>query len=114
VVTEYIEHLRGEGKAVILTTHHLDDAQRLCTHFGLLHRGRLVSEGTLAELQRKTGCTNLIDIFLRLSEVGSVLFRRPLDESGHLGLAEPSGNEQHVKEERFKSNEPRSDERFEQ
>ena len=41
--------LRREGKAVILTTHHLDDAERLGTRFGLLHQGRLVIEGTLAE-----------------------------------------------------------------
>ena len=51
VVIEYIELLRGEGKAVILTTHHLDDAERLCTRFGLMHQGELVSEGTLAELR---------------------------------------------------------------
>src|SRR5207247_3243301 len=42
VVAEYIAHLRTEGKAVILTTHRLDEAERLCTRFGLLHRGRLV------------------------------------------------------------------------
>src|SRR5947209_8288683 len=51
VVIEYIEHLRGEGKAVILTTHRLDEAERLCGRFGLLHKGRLVCEGTLAALQ---------------------------------------------------------------
>jgi ABC-2 type transport system ATP-binding protein/sodium transport system ATP-binding protein len=73
VVTEYIDHLRSEGKAVILTTHHLDQAERLCTRFGLLHRGRLVSEGRLAELQASTGCTNLIEIFLKMSEVGPAL-----------------------------------------
>src|SRR5262249_15179012 len=42
VVTEYIAHLRSEGKAVLLTTHYLDEAERLCNRFGLLHQGRLV------------------------------------------------------------------------
>jgi sodium transport system ATP-binding protein len=73
VVTEYIEHLRGEGKAVILTTHYLDDAERLCTRFGLLHRGQLVSEGTLAELRQRTGCVSLMEMFLKLSQVGPAL-----------------------------------------
>ena len=41
VVTEFIAHLRAQGKAVLLTTHHLDEAERLCDRFGLLHRGRL-------------------------------------------------------------------------
>ncbi|MCI0683646.1 MAG: ATP-binding cassette domain-containing protein [Gemmataceae bacterium] len=75
VVTEYIDHLRDEGKAVILTTHHLDDAERHCTRFGLLHRGRLVSEGTLAELRARTGCVSLIEMFLKLSQVGPALNR---------------------------------------
>lgn len=73
VINEYIEHLRGEGKAVILTTHHLDDAERLCTRFGLMHKGALVSEGTLGELRERTGCRNLIDMFLKLSKTGPAL-----------------------------------------
>jgi sodium transport system ATP-binding protein len=73
VVTEYIDHLRAEGKAVILTTHHLDDAQRHCTRFGLLHRGQLVSEGTLSELRERTGCVSLMEMFLKLSQVGPAL-----------------------------------------
>jgi ABC-2 type transport system ATP-binding protein/sodium transport system ATP-binding protein len=73
VVTEYIDHLRREGKAVILTTHRLDEAERLCTRFGLLHRGRIVSEGTLAELRAATGCDGLTEMFLKLSQVGPAL-----------------------------------------
>jgi sodium transport system ATP-binding protein len=72
-VTEYIELLRREGKAVILTTHHLDDAERLCTRFGLLHKGHLVIEGTLHHLRSLTGCTSLMEIFLKLSEIGPAL-----------------------------------------
>jgi sodium transport system ATP-binding protein len=75
VVTEYITHLRDQGKAVILTTHHLDDAERLCTRFGLLHKGVLVSEGTLTELRQRTGSTSLMEMFLKLSEVGPALGR---------------------------------------
>jgi sodium transport system ATP-binding protein len=73
VIIEYIELLRRAGKAVILTTHHLDDAERLCTRFGLMHHGALVSEGTLEELRQRTGCRNLIDMFLMLSKVGPAL-----------------------------------------
>jgi ABC-2 type transport system ATP-binding protein/sodium transport system ATP-binding protein len=73
VVMEYIDLLRREGKAVILTTHHLDDAERLGTRFGLVHQGRLVIEGTLAELRQRTGCQSLIDMFLKLSHTGPAL-----------------------------------------
>ncbi len=51
VVVDYVRRLRDEGKAVILSTHRLDEAERLCDRFGLLHQGRLRLEGTLAELR---------------------------------------------------------------
>jgi ABC-2 type transport system ATP-binding protein/sodium transport system ATP-binding protein len=66
VVAEFIQHLRSQGKAVLLTTHQLDEAERLCDRFGLLHRGRLVSSGTLLELQAATGCRTLVEMFMHL------------------------------------------------
>jgi ABC-2 type transport system ATP-binding protein/sodium transport system ATP-binding protein len=75
VVGEYIDHLRDEGKAVILTTHRLDEAERLCDRFGLLHRGRLVREGTLGGLRAETGCDGLVEMFLKLAGVGPALQR---------------------------------------
>jgi sodium transport system ATP-binding protein len=66
VVVEFVAHLRGEGKAVILTTHRLEEAERLCDRFGLLHQGRLVSCGTLAELRAATGRTGLVEMFIDL------------------------------------------------
>lgn len=66
VVFDYIAHLRQEGKAIIVSTHRLDEAQRLCDRFGLLHQGQLYQEGTLSELQTATGKTSLVDMFLSL------------------------------------------------
>jgi sodium transport system ATP-binding protein len=63
VVIDYVRRLRDEGKAVIVSTHRLDEAERLCDRFGLLHQGRLRLEGTLAELQSATGCQTLVDMF---------------------------------------------------
>jgi ABC-2 type transport system ATP-binding protein len=45
-----IARLREAGTAVLLTTHHLEEAERLCSRVGFIDRGRLVAEGTLAEL----------------------------------------------------------------
>jgi ABC-2 type transport system ATP-binding protein/sodium transport system ATP-binding protein len=73
VVAEFIAHTRAEGKAVLLTTHQLDEAERLCDRFGLLHRGRLVSTGTLAELRAASGCATLVEMFLKLADMGPAL-----------------------------------------
>jgi ABC-2 type transport system ATP-binding protein/sodium transport system ATP-binding protein len=73
VVMEYMDHLREHGKAVIMTTHRLDEAERHCDRFGLLHQGRIVSEGTLDELRQRTACQSLVEMFLKLSRVGPSL-----------------------------------------
>lgn len=66
VVFEYIAHLRRQGKAIIVSTHQLDEAQRLCDRFGLLHQGRLQYEGSLAELRQLTGHESLVEMFVGL------------------------------------------------
>lgn len=65
-IFEYIEHLREVGKAVIVCTHRLDEAERLCDRFGLLHRGRLRHAGTMDELRTSTGQDHLVDMFVEL------------------------------------------------
>jgi sodium transport system ATP-binding protein len=69
VVFEYVRRVCAEGKAVILTTHRLDEAQRLCERFGLIHQGRLVREGTLEQLRQETGCDNLAEMFIALAPI---------------------------------------------
>jgi len=68
VVFDFIHHLRDRGKAVILSTHRLDEAQRVCDRFGLLHEGRLVQEGTLEELRAASGYETLAEMFLHFAE----------------------------------------------
>jgi ABC-2 type transport system ATP-binding protein/sodium transport system ATP-binding protein len=83
VVLEFVAQLRAQHRAVIVTTHRLDEAERLCQRFGLLHRGRLVVEGTLSDLQARTGCKGLVEIFLKLARVDAGLHSSlPAEEAG--------------------------------
>lgn len=69
-VFEYIQFLRKQGKAVVLSTHRLDEAERFCDRFGLMNHGRLRHEGTLHELKQTTGCASLVEIF-QAGQLGS-------------------------------------------
>lgn len=66
VIFNYIDILRNRSKAIILCTHRLEQAQRVCTRFGLLHEGRNVMEGTMDELRQTTGRRDLVEIFVDL------------------------------------------------
>jgi heme ABC exporter ATP-binding subunit CcmA len=85
IVLEFIRAEAATGKAVILSTHYLDDAESLCNRFGLIHEGRLVGEGDLASLQAKSGRKRLSEIFLNLcGQEAHVLKQRPdLPASGN-------------------------------
>lgn len=65
VIFDFIDLARQAQKAVILSTHRLDEAERFCTKLGLLHSGRLMHEGTMEQLQAETGCRTLTEMFLR-------------------------------------------------
>ncbi|MGN6134862.1 MAG: ATP-binding cassette domain-containing protein, partial [Aureliella sp.] len=68
-VFDFIAQLKRSGKAVLLSTHRLDEAERACDRFGLLHRGQLLHIGTLSELQAATGQQHLTDMFLSILRV---------------------------------------------
>ena len=48
-----IARLTGEGLTVLLTTHYLEEADRLAAHLAIVDRGRVVAEGTPDELKRE-------------------------------------------------------------
>lgn len=66
VIFEYIGHLRTQGKAVVVSTHRLDEASQICDRMGLLHRGTLRYEGTFDELKTATESSTLFEMFLKL------------------------------------------------
>ncbi len=55
-VWEQIDRLRtAYGTAILLTTHYMEEADRLCGRVGVLHRGRLVAVGSPSELKASLG-----------------------------------------------------------
>jgi ABC-2 type transport system ATP-binding protein len=51
-IWDTIGRLQAEGTTILLTTHLLDEAERLCGRIGILKQGKIVAEGTLAQLRQ--------------------------------------------------------------
>ena len=67
----FVREERARGKAVLFSTHHMEEVELLADRVGILADGRLVAEGTVAELLAHTGETSLARAFLALvSEEG--------------------------------------------
>jgi ABC-2 type transport system ATP-binding protein len=56
-----------ENVTVMLTTHYMDEADRVAHRIGIIDHGKLVAQGTPAEIKSQTGADNLEDAFLKLT-----------------------------------------------
>jgi ABC-2 type transport system ATP-binding protein len=67
-VQAFIEALRRDhGTTILLTSHDMAEAERLCERIGLLAHGVLAAEGTANELRLKAGVTDLDETFIKLT-----------------------------------------------
>lgn len=67
-VQVFLEDLQArEGTTIVLTTHDMVEADRLCARIGMLAKGRLIAEGTPAALKAQAGAADLEQAFLRIS-----------------------------------------------
>ena len=64
---QIVRELLADGVTIFLTTQYLEEADRLADTVGLLDGGRLVAEGTPAELKAQAGGETLDDVFLALT-----------------------------------------------
>jgi sodium transport system ATP-binding protein len=67
-VLGFIEQSREAGRAVLLSTHIMSEAQRLCDRIAIIHGGRILALGTLEALRDQSGERELERIFVRLVE----------------------------------------------
>jgi len=67
-VKDLLQARARAGATIILTTHILDVAERVADRIGIIQHGRLLAEGTLAQLRGRTGGTDatLEDVYLQL------------------------------------------------
>jgi ABC-2 type transport system ATP-binding protein len=57
----------SEGVTVFLTTHYMDEAERVAHRVAIIDHGRIVAQGSVAELKQQTGADSLEEAFLKLT-----------------------------------------------
>lgn len=65
-VTDYLSTLKKQGKTVIISTHMMHVAERLCDRIAIIMEGEIKAIGTLEEILNMTGEQNLDDAFFKL------------------------------------------------
>ena len=64
-IVKFVRECRNRGKTVIYSTHVMSEVEKICDVIGIIHGGRLVAEGTLADLQLRYGEKDMEEIFVK-------------------------------------------------
>lgn len=74
-IIDFMKRERERGKTVLYSTHYMEEAEYLCDRIVLIHQGKIIREGTPAELKKRTKKDSLRDVFsgLILEEDGKTM-----------------------------------------
>lgn len=67
VIIDYLKQVNSEGTTIIYTSHHMVEAQDLCTRIAIIDNGKILDKGTPEALIAATGAGNLEEVFLSLT-----------------------------------------------
>ena len=68
MILTFLEQLKKSGTSIIYSSHVLEEAERICTHIGVIDEGKLVATGTRETvMQQNPDCSSLEHLFLKLT-----------------------------------------------
>jgi len=65
-IIDFIRECRQRGKTVIFSTHVMSEVEKLCDVIGIIHSGKLLTEGSLGALRSRYGENDLEEIFVKV------------------------------------------------
>jgi ABC-2 type transport system ATP-binding protein len=68
MILDFLNSLKNEGTTIIYSSHVLEEAERICSHLGIIDEGKLITTGTRsAIMSAHHDCKNLEQVFLKLT-----------------------------------------------
>ena len=67
-IIDFMKNERDKGRTVLYSTHYMEEAQYLCDRINMISGGRIIADGSPAELMAQTGTDNLRDTFKALNK----------------------------------------------
>ena len=75
LVWQKLRYLRSQGVTMLLTTHYMEEAAHLCDRIVVLHQGKIIAEGTPAELVERFAGRQVVELHLGEEQRGPALQR---------------------------------------
>jgi ABC-2 type transport system ATP-binding protein len=67
---ELVDQLRSAGRTIILTTHYMDEAERLCDRVAIMDHGRIIALGTPQQLIASVGGDHVVEFAIQAQDEG--------------------------------------------
>ncbi|HEX3376979.1 MAG TPA: ATP-binding cassette domain-containing protein [Candidatus Acidoferrales bacterium] len=67
-IVNFIKECRANDKTVVFSTHVMSEVEKLCDRIGIIHDGKLLVEGTVADLRTQFGIQDLEELFVKVVE----------------------------------------------
>jgi ABC-2 type transport system ATP-binding protein len=72
-IYDIVEELKREKKTIVLTTHYIEEAEKLCDRVAIVDHGKVIATGTPRELKERSGNTTRIEVRLAKPASNGVL-----------------------------------------
>lgn len=79
-VWNIVQRYKAEGGTVLLTTHYMEEAARLCDRLAIIDQGRLIAQGTPEELTSSLGTSQVLELKVEATVSGATSDAAPTNE----------------------------------
>jgi ABC-2 type transport system ATP-binding protein len=92
---DLVDELKKSGRTIILTTHYMDEAQRLCDRVGIMDHGKVIALGTPQQLIATLGGEDIVEFAVDDSQVSESRHGAPGGEVDIAALTAIEGVQSH-------------------
>ncbi|SMC27211.1 sodium transport system ATP-binding protein [Clostridium acidisoli DSM 12555] len=66
LIHDFIKHCKKENKAIVFSSHSMQEVEKLCDRIIIIHKGKMLEQGTIDELKQKYNNNDMEEIFMSL------------------------------------------------
>ncbi|MFN8278084.1 MAG: ABC transporter ATP-binding protein [Chitinophagales bacterium] len=67
MILDFLKEENAKGMTMLYTSHHLEEAEKICSRVGVVDAGKLIAQGSLDDLRQQYGMNDLESVFLHLT-----------------------------------------------
>lgn len=67
-IINFMKEEKKKGKIVLYSTHYMEEAESLCDKLLMIHKGKVIAQGTPEALKEEVGVNNLRDVFIQMMD----------------------------------------------